>query len=208
MIRRFFVALSVTLLLLVATKASAQTPAALMAVEEDWELVVAQPDVNSAGPQVTCSIFPTHLTDTLNATILLNHRTIPDFAAGGLQLQLWDGDYVVATRRIPNESVLSNDGETVTWTVRLEISHQNELLLSIFNGNSTTWGSFGNQGYLNITMPTTLPDLSGYSMNNSMNNSGVSFASNHVQSLKLLRVRLTDANNVTNTVSGGTVFPK
>jgi hypothetical protein len=64
------------------------------------------------------------------------------------------------------------------------------LLFEITNGSSTTWGSFGGQGYLKASVPTTLANLNTYNPDVSVQNSGVSYAANRVESLTLKGVRL------------------
>ena len=57
-------------------------------------------------------------------------------------------------------------------------------------GSSATWGNFGGQGYLKASVDTALANLNGYSPTVSVENSGISYAANRVQSLVLRRVRL------------------
>jgi hypothetical protein len=68
------------------TAAVAQEQATVIRVEEDWQLVVREPDAESTAPQVTCVISPCGDLDGLYASIELNHQTQPDFASGGVHL--------------------------------------------------------------------------------------------------------------------------
>jgi hypothetical protein len=69
------------------------------------------------------------------------------------------------------------------------------LNFRIANGQSQTWGQFGRNGtHLSLDLPTTLSNLNGYSPEVSLDNSGVSFASNLVESQTLMAVRWYDAN--------------
>src|SRR3954468_16450639 len=67
------------------------------AVEEDWELVLTEPDPVAAGPQVTCVVSPLFDANTVYASFELNHHTQPEFQAGGVQLQLWKAEQVLST---------------------------------------------------------------------------------------------------------------
>ena len=160
----------------------------IVRVEEDWELVVDTPDANNVAPQVTCAISPTGQLNSLYATIEFNHQSQPDFVAGGMQLQLWNGESPVSTHKYPNNAVMSQPGETVSWTQAMTLTGGN-LVYSVVNGESVTWGSFG-WACLHVSAASDLPNLNGYDANVSVQNSGVGFASNRVQSLVLKAVRL------------------
>lgn len=168
--------------------AFAQAPVSIEKVEEDWELVVGTPDPNSSGPQITCSIAPVADDDSLYATFELNHRTQPAFERGGLQLQTWSSSFNLDSNPYPQNQIMSTTGETVTWTQSMRLSGET-LTFEINNGNSTTWGNFGGQGYMRSSHVSGLSNLNNYSPADSVANSGVGFAGNRVQSLTLKRVR-------------------
>jgi hypothetical protein len=168
--------------------AIADPPAQITRVEEDWELIVGTPDPNTDGPQLTCSIAPVAGDDALYASFELNHRSLPSFTRGGMQLQVWSNEYNLANNPFPHDDMLDNFGEAVTWTMVMKLSGEN-VTFEVRNGNSTTWGSFGGQGYLRSTHATDAENLNAYSPDDSVVNSGVSFASNRVQLLTLKRVR-------------------
>ena len=98
--------------------ANGPTPS-VMRVEEDWELIVANPDANSTAPQVTTTLSPTGSSQTLLGAFDLNHRSRPDFQPGGLQVQIWNGDYPVTSQASACECVMSSNGDTV----RVDSSH-------------------------------------------------------------------------------------
>ena len=169
--------------------ASAQGDAAVVRVEEDWELVIGTPDPNSDAPQITCVISPSGNVESLHAALELNAQSLPVFAPGGLQLQVWDGEVALSDRKFPSVAVLEHADETIGWTQSVELTDGN-LVFEITNGTSTTWGNFGGQGYLKAIVSSTLADLGGYDPAVSTANSGVSYAGNRVKSLVLKRVRL------------------
>jgi hypothetical protein len=168
--------------------AQADSPVHVTGVEEDWELVVETPDSNLNGPQVTCSIAPQAADDSLYAAFELNHRTLPEFERGGMQLQVWSGEYNLANNPYPQNQLLSTAGETVTWTMSMRLNGEN-ITFEVKNGHSTTWGNFGGQGYLRSSQSCDSDNLDGYSADDSIDNSGVGYASNRVRSLTLKRVR-------------------
>jgi hypothetical protein len=181
------VCLLVVLFLAISATARAQS-SAIVRVEEDWELVVAAPDSYTDAPQVTCVISPVGNVKSLHAALDLNYHSLPVFISGGLQLQVWEGEIPVTYKNYPNPSLLAQAGETISWTQRMDVA-DGQLKFEIINGSSATWGPFGGQGYLKANVPTSLVDLSGYNPYVSIENSGVGYAGNRVQSLVLKAVR-------------------
>lgn len=165
-------------------------PIALVGIEEDWELIVASPDPNSTAPQVSCTISPLSHVDSIHAAFELNHQSQPEFTAGGLQLQVWNDEQPLGSRKFPNPGVLATDAEVVRWTQSLSLEG-GVLTFAITDGTSTTWGNFGGQGYLTADLSTDLTSLNGYDPEISVRNSGVAYAGNRVMSLVLKRVRAT-----------------
>jgi hypothetical protein len=186
--RPLSLAVAILVLLSWAAVAAAQPAADVVRIEEDWELVVGTPDSDSDAPQVTCVISPMAGVESWHAALELNQQGLPVFAAGGLQLQVWEGEVPLSDRRFPNGAVLGYAGETVRWTQTMQLD-DGELTFEVVNGTSATWGNFGGQGYLKASIATTLGSLDAYNPNVSANNSGVSYAANRVHSLILKRVR-------------------
>jgi hypothetical protein len=184
----FRVLLAILFLLAWAGTAWAQSPPDIVRVEEDWELVLGTPDADTDAPQVTCAVSPLGNLESWHAALELNQQSLPTFAPGGVQLQIWEGEVPLSDRRFPNGAVLAQPGETVHWTQSMQLSEGN-LTFEVINGSSTTWGPFGGQGYLKASVATTLSSLNGYSPAVSVENSRVGYAANRVQSLVLKRVR-------------------
>jgi hypothetical protein len=158
-------------------------------VEEDWKVVVTDPDVTGCGPQITTCMSPVSNGSTPFVAFDVNYREFPTFAAGGLQLQVWSGGTILSTSTL-GSTQFATPNETVTWTQGMEISNDT-IRYDILNGRSTTWGRFG-QGYgnLGVTFPTTLTDLSlTYSPDISANKSGATWQANYVASMTLVQVR-------------------
>ena len=196
MARRHFASLlGCCLFLLSSYPAVAQAADAVVRIEEDWELVVGDPDPNVVGPQVTCVMAPIGSAESLHAIFNLNHQTFDNFVPGGVQLQLWHCETPITDRTHPNMALLSEPGEVVRWTQEMSI-HDGQVRFSLKNGTSNTWGNFGGQGYLTSTVSTDLANLNNYDPAVSVKNSGVVFAANRVQSLVLKKIRV-------HTASGG-----
>jgi hypothetical protein len=156
-------------------------------VEEDWTLVVGQPDGNLNAPQVTTGMSPLSEFDSAYVVFNVNHRSQPKYVPGGLQLQLWTSDVPLLSDDDPHNEVMNTTGETVTWTQQMTL--QNGVLTVAVNGNSQTWGAFGGGGALQASVSASFANLNGYRPSTSIANSGVSFAPNRVQSLTLTAVR-------------------
>lgn len=193
----FVVAPLFTILTFLSADCHAQSP--IVQIEEDWELVVSEPDVNSNGPQLACTFSPVCNIEGLHASFELNHRSAPDFASGGLHLHVWYGEALSESKASPDNQQLSAAGEKVTWTQRMEVKDGN-LILEVVNGQSTTWGAFGNEGTLKAVVQSDLTNLDEYTPTVSMQNSGVTYASNCVEKLVLKRVRATRADGTVVTV--------
>ena len=162
-------------------------------VEEDWELVVGQPDPATNAPQLTCVFSPIAEVNTAYAAFDINHHSQPSYKAGGLQLQVWSNNTPLLSDNDPDGETLSTTGETITWTQSMELS-AGALTVAITKGSSDTWGTFGGGGKLKATVGTSLTNLNGYSPDVSVANSGIGFASNRVQSLRIKCVRYYKAN--------------
>jgi hypothetical protein len=166
-------------------------------IEEDWQLVVNDPDFDENGPQVTCTISPLDM-NTAYCALDLNYHTQPDYVAGGLQIHTWDPLDPMEIANSTHTQIMQTSGETVTWTQTMTYNNDGTITFQVINGQSQTWGTFGGQngmsGHLTLNTPSVLSNLNGYSSDVSLNNSGVSFASNLVDSLTLMAVRYFDKN--------------
>jgi hypothetical protein len=187
--------LSFLLLCLIAGAAPAQD---LVKVEEDWELVIGEPDVNSAGPQVATTMSPFGDIHDTHFTFEINHKSVPYWAPGGLTLHQWSGGWRIQTMDRPDRSVMQTQAERVTWTQILEVEG-GHLTFQVKNGASTTWGPFGYTNYLKLNSNWGVENINSYSPDVSAALSGVSYAGNRVQSLKILRVRATLSDGATAT---------
>jgi hypothetical protein len=167
----------------------APTTLQVVRIEEDWRLQVGDPDPNVTAPQVTTAISPRGDLEGVHAIFNLNHQALEQFAPGGMQLQVWNGETPISHYRLNPDEVFSDSGEVVTWTQVMELKSSG-LLFRIENGQSATWGSFGGNALLTERVSTTLSNLNAYNPLVSVDNSGVVFAGNRVQSLKLERVRI------------------
>ncbi|GIK15242.1 MAG: hypothetical protein BroJett003_02060 [Planctomycetota bacterium] len=160
-------------------------PDPVVRVEEEWELVLNDPHVDRVSPQFTTVMSPFPNMDSYYAQILWNHRETPEFTPGGIQLHSYRGETLLRMRSVEWRT-LSTQAETIRWTQSLQTDGVS-LTVSIQDGHSTTWGSFGRDMY--ISSSANLADLGQYRPDFSASNACVSFGSNRVESLILKRVR-------------------
>ena len=96
--------------------------------------------------------------DGLYAVLELNHRTLPDYTPGGLQLQLWNGDEPIDVQEIFRTTDCSGiTPETIRWTQRMQLE-DGQLTFEVVDGSSDSWNRFGGQGYLNHVCHTSLDE--------------------------------------------------
>jgi hypothetical protein len=151
----------------------------IIRVEEDWEVLVAEPDSANDSPQIVTVFGPTDASWGTHAVFELNHGTLPDFGEGGMQLQAWYQNLQVGYKGQFAPAELEIAGEIVRFTTVTRLSNFN-LVLEIRNGQSATWGSFGNTSFLRLRLLTARTDLNPYDPDNSLRHSRVTFGANRV----------------------------
>ncbi len=159
---------------------------AIVRVEEDWQLVLNEPEVDLDAPQFHTTMSPYGGVDRDYAQVRWNYREQPDFEAGGLQVELWRGADALVRHGVGDQS-LSHDAETITWTQRLD-AHDGWLRFQVLNGRSVSWGNFGGDG-MAVSAPSNVPNLNAYSASASRFNSAITFGANRVNLLRIVEVR-------------------
>ena len=163
----------------------------VICIEQDWEMFMGEPDPKNNAPQVLCVISPTRDSQSVYAVLELNHQSLPQYAAGGMQFQLWRGEELQREVNAANGYQLETAGEVIRWTQRMTLA-AGQLEFAIVDGRSNTWGDFGDG--LRLTVAAPVADLSAYSTDFSTENSGVGFAPNRVHTLILKRIRWIQAD--------------
>lgn len=191
-----FVCAALSILGLGASLGMAQVGSDMVAdrVEEDWQVVIDDPDPDSTGPQITTCMSPVSGSSAFVA-FCLNYRDVPDWNPGGLQVKAY-GEASGTSQNRPlmasassNTEPLETEGETITWTQQISVSG-GTLSYSVRNGSSTTWGGFGQGvGTLGVSYSTSLSDLGSYRPDDSVTLSAAGWQANRVKSMTLLQVR-------------------
>lgn len=156
-------------------------------IEEDWEVVIGEPDPDTHAPQLINVISPTPTLTGDYGMLELNHGTQPEYFEGGLQLQMWRDDEYDSNYTPRPSLLLSIPGETIRYTMAMSIE-QEKLKIRVKNGTSTSWGSFGGDSLV-VSCPARQPNLSNYSTLLSVAKSRVAFAKHRVEKFSLKRVR-------------------
>jgi hypothetical protein len=156
-------------------------------VEEYWQVDLDSPDVARGAPQLNFVISPAGNANGLHAVFVVNQR---DGAIGGLQLQLWNGESLLASSDFSDTSALASSEERLTWKTRLSVT-DGTLTVEIVGLDSTTWGNFSTSAVvpgLSVSTGTTLTNLNNYNLNVSAENFGVDFGNTRVTKVMLKKV--------------------
>jgi len=158
-------------------------------VEEDWQITVGTPDPDLNAPQITMVMSPFSTATDQHAVFEINSQTQPNYSPGGLQLQRWFGQENFADVAGPgNPAVMQTPNEVVTFTMSMQVQGST-LTFGVSNGNSQTWGSFGNGQSITLSVPFNGTNLNYYDPSTSLSNSYVGFGSNRVQQVVRTAVR-------------------
>jgi hypothetical protein len=153
----------------------------IIKIEQDWMLDIAAPDPVADCPQIVTVFGPADPRYFTHAVLELNHGTQPDFAQGGMQLQVWRGDDLrgYQWQRAPAE--LNAAIERLTYTTVMELD-DGELKLFVKDGRSLTWGDFGDSESesLRIELSTQRDDFNDWDRSSSIQHSRVAYGANRV----------------------------
>jgi len=170
-----------------STTSVADQPQPIVRVEEDWRLVLGEPDDTDYAPQLHTVMAANGALDGLFFQVTWNYQELPEFQPGGLQVQAWDGDSSLFEANFRN-APFSTSAETITWTQSLE-TNGSTVTFTIENGQSTTWGAFGLPvEAMGIQVPSQQSGLEGYNPSLA-GNSAITFGANRVESLVVTEVR-------------------
>ena len=168
---------------LIATQAYSQQQ--VVEIEEHWELAIGEPDAPMSAPQATLVMSPNGNLEGQYFLVTINHRNVPDYAPGGVQVQLWNDDAPVAVESF-GASTLDQTNDTIRWVQRLHVQ-DGTLSFQVVDGSSLAWGGFGGES-LSLSTPTELTSLNGYRPAISIGESQVGYAGNRVQHLTLTKL--------------------
>ncbi|MGQ0633924.1 MAG: hypothetical protein ACT4QC_04900 [Planctomycetaceae bacterium] len=169
-------------------------------IEEDWEVVIGEPNADETAPQLYVVTTPTGDLSGQYAVFEINNVTLPDFYGGGLQFQTWWDDQATGEAHHDDFSSLATAGETIKFTISMRVWGDGTISYRVKNGQSQTWGTFGADYSLWIRRQSDLTNLSGYSPETSARFSRVGFGRGRVSKFQIKQVRYYNANDSTQTL--------
>jgi hypothetical protein len=157
-------------------------------IQEDWEMVVSEPDAATVSPQVTFFTSPSVNSDTTYFQLQMNYAADDGFSPGGFHVAAVKNGQMVDEARSGTQSVLASNGDVIRWTSVMAVIN-NQLLYAVTNGHGNEWGAFGGPDYLVTMTSTGMADLSEYNPQQSIDSVDIGFGANRVQSVILRTVR-------------------
>lgn len=157
-------------------------------IEEDWELVISEPDPNVEAPQVINILSPNGTTYGNYFLLELNHGTQPEYILGGRQLQHWFGESFRSQVTASAPGVLCIADESIRYTLALSID-DGVMKCQVRNGQSVSWGEFGGTSSDRLSTSTSLNSLNWYRTETSVNGAKIGYGSFRVSRFRLIEVR-------------------
>jgi len=176
------------MLVLAGTLSAQATDSNVVTIEEDWVIEMRSPDPDGHAPQIINAMSSTQDLGDVHAMFELNHRTLPDYTAGGMQLQIWSHQTNLVHRPGPKGSRLNVANEVIRYTMSMKMEGS-ILEFEVKNGSSSSWGAFGGEGYLKASISTPQSNLAGYSPTVSVAKSRIGYAGHRVKKFALKEVR-------------------
>ncbi|WP_144057719.1 hypothetical protein [Novipirellula maiorica] len=161
---------------------------AIFKIEEDWEMVLNEPDAINHSPQVTFFTTPTD-EPSRYFQLQLNHAVDTQFSGGGFHVAAVENDQIIDQARSETRAALSSDGDHVRWTSILA-TVEGQTLFAIKNGHASQWGDFGGPDFLVRMNSDASLGLSQYHPQKSLDAVDIGFGANRVASITLLEVRV------------------
>lgn len=164
-------------------------------IEEDWEMVIYEPDPSIYSPQVTFFTSPSLDLDDTYFQLQMNYEADEAFSAGGFHVAAVSNGSIVDEERSSHRITLGTSNDQIRWTSVMAVV-ENKLLFAVKDGHGTEWGDFGGPEYLVRVVPSPVQDLSNYHHQQSLDSVDIGFGANRVQSVTLRHVRIFYSNGV------------
>jgi len=166
----------------------AQKGQPITGIEEDWQVTFGAPEPGSNGPRINITMAPSSDLTADYAVFEINHQTEPDDVAGGLQVQRWKGKKCIDYRNSRKEGAVRIKNDVITFTLSMQVQN-GSLTFGVLNGDSKTWGKFGADGWMSMSMIDERGDLAAYDPKISLRKSRVEIDASHVQRVVRNRIR-------------------
>ena len=163
--------------------------AAVYMVEEDWEMVINEPDSDNNSPQITFFTSPSSGIGDSYFQLQMNYHADEEYSSGGFHVAAVRNGVTEDEERSGTRKTLATDEDHVRWTSVMAVIG-NKTLFAVRDGFGQEWGSFGGPDYLVQIVPSPVSDLSNYQYQQSLDNVDIGFGKNRVSEIKLKAVRL------------------
>jgi hypothetical protein len=181
---------------------AAQASKGVTRIEQDWTIVVGNPNSTNGTPQIALQMKPDPAVDA-GCLFLLNYADQPSYTAGGTQLQIWNGSNCLSYQSWGSQSLGKQANEKITFTMFMEVDGTN-LTFGYTNLKSWTWGNNNNQ---TVTTPSTATSLPNYATSDTTANSLIMVGSAQVSSMTISAVRYYSGKTLVKTDTSTSVFP-
>lgn len=171
----------------------------LFMVEEDWELVINEPDTKINSPQVAFFLYPDAEHADCYFQLQMNYAAEDGYSSGGFRVGAFCAEVPVDEERSQIRSSLAWDNDTIRWTSAMAIFH-GKLMMAVKDGYGMQWGHFGGPEYLVQMDDQELHCLDHYTPEKSLQSVDIGFGANRVASITLKQVRLTYTDGHTETI--------
>lgn len=156
-------------------------------VEEDWVVFIRNPDADAGAPQITNILAPTPSLEATFGLIELNHRSAPNFAGGGYQVQSWVGETLSQYRESVENASFRNQYDRLTYTVTMETT-ADSYVFGIKDGKSRSWGRFATTE-LTSSAPAESLSLAEYDPQFSVDSTSINVGAHRVELMYQRTVR-------------------
>lgn len=168
--------------------AQAESPR-LFLVEEDWELVINEPEAAINSPQIAFFLYPDATDENCYFQLQMNYAAEDGYSSGGFRVGAFSNELPVDEERSRVIETLAWDNDRISWTSAMAV-FDGKLMYALKDGQGLQWGSFGGPEYLVEMDDQDLNALDHYSPQKSLESVDIGFGANRVASIKLKRVRL------------------
>jgi hypothetical protein len=179
--------------------AGEESAAAPWKVEEEWELVVNEPEPSTNSPQVTFFTCPDAAQETCYFQLQMNYAADTGYSSGGFHVAAARDEVLLDQARSATQKMITVSGDRIVWTSVMAVI-DGEYLYAVKDGHGDDWGAFGGPDYLVRMSSGGAVDLGGYTPAKSLDMVDVGFGGNRIQGIVLKRVHLSYPDGASTTI--------
>ncbi|KAA5540021.1 hypothetical protein FYK55_22140 [Roseiconus nitratireducens] len=185
---------------MLCSSATAQETSPVFMVEENWEMVINEPDVAINSPQVAFFLYPDADCSTCYFQLQMNYAAEAGYSSGGFRVGAFVDEQPVDDERSQIQQCLAWDGDTIRWTSAVAV-FDGKVMMAVKDGFGWQWGAFGGPEYLVEMSGQDIHDLNHYTPETSAASVDIGFGKNRVASIHLKSVRITLADGTVRTIN-------